>query len=417
MKKFMSTATVSMLTVALLASCGSETSTEQTTSGDDVTETSELDGEIKVGVFGTPTELSTYRTIADGFTEETGVEVEFRQYTDFNTEFQAEVIGGTAPDVFMLDSYMFPFYAEQGVLAETNTSLYDMEQYSENLLSAFQYDGVQYAMPKDYSTLALYYNTDYVNPVDAPTSYEELAPYLEELSTTLPEGVVPMTYNIDLARQMYVAQSNGDKIVNPETGLAQFSNENVAKNLSYEYDMAQDGLVYTPADLGLGWNGEVFGTGKTAIMLEGNWVAGELDNNYPDINYATAENFTLNGEKGSMLFTVGWAINAASENISESEAYVQYVSNAENTELASIKNGTLPARADVIEKLELSTHPIFGSHIRASEYATPWQAGNTLDTINIEFMNYMPSVATGERTIEDALQIAENEANKIIEAN
>lgn len=396
---------ISMLVIAVLAltGCGADDET--------------LDGSISVGISGTPTELETYQTLGDKFTEETGVEVEFRQYTDFNTEIQAELIGGTAPDVFPVDAYLFPFLVEQGVIAEVDESKYEIDQYDENLLEPFKYDGKLYAIPKDYSTLAIYYNKDYVDPDDLPTSYEELGDYLAELKETLPDGVAPMTINIDLARQMYLAQSSGDEIVNAETGMAQLDTENIAKNLSYEMDLAQDGLMVSPADLGVGWNGEAFGTGKTALMLEGNWVAGELNANYSDIDYGVTENFTVNDVLGSMLFTVGWVQNAATEQSPEAQAFIQFMSEPENLKYATEQNGTLPAREDVAQELGLDSDPVFGPHIAASKYATTWQAGTTLATINTEYMNYMPSVVSGDRTVKEALAETEKQANKIIEEN
>ncbi len=378
-------------------------------------EPEELSGSISVGISGSPTEIQTYKDLGEKFTEETGVEVEFRQYTDFATEIQAELIGGTAPDVFGVDAMQFPFLVEQGVFAPIDESLYDIDQYDENLLNAFTYEDQLYALPKDYSTLAIYYNKDYVNPEDLPTSYEDLGAYLEELQATLPDGVVPMTYNIDLARQMYLAQSSGDEIVNPETGLSQLNNENVANNLNLEFDLAKEGLLTTPADLGVGWNGEAFGTGKTALMLEGNWVIGELDNNYPDIDYGVTDNFSANGEVGSMLFTVGWTQNAASKNPEAAQAYIQFMSNEENVKYQTEQNGTLPARQDVADELGLTDSEIYGPHVKASEYATVWQAGNTLQTINTEYMNYAPSVVSGDRTIEEALAQTDEDANRAIE--
>lgn len=402
MKKILSMLMVSIFT---LAGCGSN-------------EAEDIAGStITVGISGSPTEIKTYKELGEKFTEESGVEIEFRQYTDFATEIQAELIGGTAPDVFGIDAYYFPFFAEQGVFAPVNEDLYDMDQYNENLLDSFKIDGELYALPKDYSTLALYYNKEYVNPEDIPSSYEDLGPYLEQLQTELPSGVVPMTFNIDLARQMYLAQSSGDQIIKPDTGMAQLDNENVAKNLSLEFDLAKDGLLTTPADLGVGWNGEAFGTGKTALMLEGNWVIGELDNNYSDIDYGVQENLSADGSIGSMLFTVGWGVNAATKNQAAAEAYVQFMSTADSVQYQTEQNGTLPARADVTESLGLDKSEIYGPHVKASEYATIWQAGNTLQAVNTEYMNYAPSVVSGDRTIEEALAQTDKDANRNIEEN
>ncbi|WOO88049.1 extracellular solute-binding protein [Mollicutes bacterium LVI A0039] len=401
MKKILSLLFIAVLT---LAGCSDDSS-------------GELSGKITVGIFGNPTEIATYTEISDNFTAETGVEVELKQYTDFTTEIQAELIGGTAPDVFYVDSYVYPFFSEQGVLEPVDESMYDISEYNQNLLNAFTTDGQLYALPKDYSTLAIYYNKKFVNAEDLPTAYEDLRPYLETLQKSLPEGVAPMTVNIDLARQLYLAESSGATVIDPETGLANFNQKEVVDGLSTEYELAKDKLMVSPADYGFGWNGEIFGSEKTALMLEGNWVKGELDNNYSDVDYGVVENFTTNGKKGSMLFTVGWGVNAASENKLAAQTFVQYLSNAENVEKASTQNGTLPARDDVAETMGLVSDEIYGPHVASAEYARVWQAGNSLSTINTEYMNYMLSVVKGERTLEEALAEVDKQANAIIEAN
>ncbi len=371
---------------------------------------------LTIGVFGTPTEIENYTNLGMEFTEETGIELTFKQYTDFTTEIQAELIGGTAPDVFYVDAYTLPFFVEQGVL-EPLDGKFDTSDYSDNLLDAFTRDGVMYALPKDYSTLAVYYNKEYVDPAELPTSYEELPAYLEELDGTLPDDVVPMTLNVDLARMMDHAQNGGDMIIDPETNLAQLNTDTIATNLSYEFEMAKDGLMVSPADLGFGWNGEVFGSGKTAIMLEGNWVVGELRNNYPDIEFGVMEDFSLNDKVGSMLFTVGWGINAASSNKEGAESYLEFMARPENVKTISEQNGTLPPTNSVAVDMGLADDDVFGPHVKASEYATVWQAGNTLSTVNNEFMNYAPSVVSGDRTLAEALEETDVQANKIIEAS
>lgn len=376
----------------------------------------ELSGELTVGVWGTPAELEMLQAQADAFTTETGVAITLKQYTDFQTEIQTELIGGTAPDVFYVEAFSLPFFAEQGVLLPIDESKLDTSDYEENLLDSFRADGNLYALPKDYSTLALYYNEKYVDPAELPTSYEELEAYLQDLKAKLPEDVCPMTINVDLARQMAVAESGGLSIVD-ENGLATLTDPKMVENLANEFDLAKKDLMCTPADYGFGWNGEIFGNQKTALMLEGNWVKGELETNYPDVKFGTKENFTLNGEKTSTLFTVGWGINSATENVDASYAFIEFMNSSENQKTRYETAGTLPPTKTVTSELGILEDPILAPHANAATYATTWQKGNTLQTINTEYMNYMPSVISGDMELEAALEKVQTEANKIIEAN
>lgn len=379
-------------------------------------EVEEVSGDITVGVWGTPAELEMLQSQVDKFTEESGVNVTLKQYTDFQTEIQAELIGHTAPDVFYVEGFMLPFFSEQGVLMPLDTEKIDITDYQESLIDSFKNNGELYALPKDYSTLAIYYNKDYVDPAKLPNSYEELEAYLTELKETLPEDVCPMTINVDLSRQMAVAESGGVSIMD-ENGLATLTDPKIAENLGVEFDLAEKGLMCSPSDQGFGWNGEIFGNGKTALMLEGNWVKGELDTNYKDLNYGTRENFTLNGKKTSTLYTVGWGINAATENEAAAYAFIEFMNSVENQKIRYNSAGTLPPTKTAEKELGISEDPIIAPHAAAAEYATLWQGGTTLQAINTEYMNYAPSVISGDMTLEEALEKIEKEANKIIQEN
>ena len=43
------------------------------------------------------------------------------------------------------------------------------------------------------------------------------------------------------------------------------------------------------ADVEAGWGGEAFGTGKAAMTVEGPWIVGALDADWPDVQWQAAE--------------------------------------------------------------------------------------------------------------------------------
>ncbi|MFR0816509.1 MAG: hypothetical protein ACLSIL_19720 [Enterococcus casseliflavus] len=54
--------------------------------------------------------------------------------------------------------------------------------------------------------------------------------------------------------------------------------------------MVDTKAAVTPQDIGTGWNGEAFGSGKIAIMDEGNWVYETLKTEFPDIPFVVKRN-------------------------------------------------------------------------------------------------------------------------------
>lgn len=426
MKKFMVLATVGLLIpTTFLTSCNSGTKdeanggTEVSDNANATTETKPAEGgTITVGRWGgNDVETSGFQKVCADFTEATGIEVVEKVYSDYNMELQTELIGGTAPDVFYVEAYMAPFLINQGVLAPLTDSDYGFDKFYPNLVDSFKGDdGNYYALPKDYSTLALYYNKAYVNEADIPTSLEELynSDFLTELQVKMPAGSTAMTYEQELTRNMFMAQNGGVSITDDEKIYSTLENPQIVENLTPLFDAAGEGKVKTVQDLGVGWNGDAFGNGKTAIMLEGNWVIGFLNENFPDIDYGVMEIPAYKGEKGTMTFTVGYAMNSNSKNPELGKEFIKYATGEQGMETWSSIAGVLPARPDVVEKLDLTADPVMAAHIAGADYATAWQKGVTLETINNTYKNYIPSVVNGERTLQEALALIDKEANEVI---
>lgn len=427
MKKLISILAIFTLLMGLMTGCApketaietttaaaSETATEVATSAPDLT-----GKKVIIGRWGgNDAETASFNAMVAEFKAKTGVEVEERVYSDYNTELQAELIGGSGPDVFYVDAYMAPFYTQQGVLMPLDEKTFQLDAFYPSLKDAFKTDGQYYAVSKDYSTLALYYNKAYVDEADIPKTMEELlgSDYLVNLKATLPEGMVAMTYNQDLARSLFMAEAGGASVIKDDI-YSNLADPAILQNLKLEYDAAKAGKIVQPSDLGMGWNGDAFGNLKTAIMIEGNWVLGHLSTNFPDVEYGVIEIPTFAGEKGTMVFTVGYAINATSKSVEAATAFVQYATGTEGMATWTTGAGVLPSREDVATATNITDDTLKAAHIAGAVYATPWQKGTTMDTINAEFRNYVPAYIKGEKTLEEALKSAQDEANKTIEAN
>ena len=244
--------------------------------------------------------------------------MELKVYTDYNTQIQADFIGKTAPDVFYIDASMFPFYSSLGVMDVLDPEEYSLGEFYPNLVEAFtDADGNVQCVPKDASTLATYYNIDLLESVgftaeDIPGDYAEYKAFLTDLQARLdekygPNQIAAMTYNQDLSRNLYILQDGTDGLIDAE-GKPVLTGDRVVSNMDFILDLVHAGVWKTPSDLGLGWNGEAFGTGKTVIMEEGNWVYGTLKVDYSDIHFGVKEMPVYNGTQYSMSYTVGYGM-------------------------------------------------------------------------------------------------------------
>lgn len=423
-KKAFALAMTAMMTVSFVA-CGSNGG-NTTEAGNNSEGTGNYEGKtLSLGVWGgNDQESAALDTMVDNFEKQTGAKIDLKVYTDYNTQIQADFIAGTAPDAFYIDGSMFPFYSNLGVMEPLDPEEMGASNYYENLLAAFTAeDGTIYCIPKDVSTLATYYNIDLldsvgVKPEDIPSSLEEYKDFLVDLQKKLDDKygagqVAAMTYNQDLARNIYILEASGESILD-ENGNAQLSNDKIVENFQFMVDLAKTGAWKTPTDLGLGWNGEAFGVGKAAIMEEGNWVYGTLKKDYSDINFGVKEMPTYKGTQYSMSFTVGWGVSAASKQKDLAKEWIRYATGTEGMKIWAEGAGCLPSRQDVADAMKVEEDPVWKVHTDMIKVAIPWQKGTTIDIVNNAYKNFVPAAFKGEETAKEALEKVDKQANSEI---
>lgn len=364
---------------------------------------------------GNDAETTAFAKMLEEFKAETGITAEERVYTDYDTQLKADLIAGTAPDVFYVDAFMAPFYIGQGVLTEIDKSAVEADKFYDSLITPFEKDGKLYAVSKDYSTLALYYNKKWVNEEEIPDTQEELygEEFLSKIQERLPEGVIALTYNQDLARLLDLLEIDGSSIIK-DGNKSNLGDANIIDNLRMVFDAAYAKRILTPADLGMGWNGEAFGNERAAMMIEGNWVYGTLKQQFSDVDFGVVEVPTYKGKNTTMVFTVGYAIDKNSKEPEAALEFIKFATGPKGMTTWCSGAGVLPSRGDVAASMGVDKDPYLLPHIKGAEYAKSWQKGDSLSIINKEFQNYFNAAVQGEMSLEAVMKKAEEEANKQI---
>lgn len=364
---------------------------------------------------GNDAETTAFAKMLEEFTAETGIIAEEKVYTDYDTQLKADLIAASAPDVFYVDANMAPFYIGEDVLRELDPNVVQADKFYSSLIEAFTQDGKLYAVSKDYSTLALYYNKKWVSADEIPATQEELysAEFLGKIQAKLPEDVIALTYIQDMARILDIMEIDGTEVVK-DGNLSNLASPAIINNMKTMFDAAVAKRVLTPADLGMGWNGEAFGNERCAMMIEGNWVYGTLKQEFPDVDFGIVEIPTYKGKKTTMVYTVGYAIGKDAKEPEAALEFIKFATGPKGMKTWCSGAGVLPSRSDVATDMGVDKDPYLAPHIAGANYAKPWQKGNSISIINREFQNYFNSAVKGEMTLEEVMRKAEEEANKQI---
>ncbi|MCL2574474.1 MAG: extracellular solute-binding protein [Defluviitaleaceae bacterium] len=379
---------------------------------------------ISLGLWpGNDNEEAGMAAAIEEFYELTGITVELRHYHDYQVQLQAELVGGIAPDVFYMEAFLFPSLVETGVLYPLDGFMgsdFDANDFFAPALNAFRHDGGIYGLPKDMSTLGLIYNIDLLaaagfTPSDIPNNIVDFAAFVEQVHNNSAAGVNAFVSSSELARHLFLLEANGTSVADAD-GFAVLSQPNQHPTLQLLMDGFHAGIVGRPADLGYGWSGDAMGLGNTVFIIEGNWVIGHLNMNFSELNYGTREIPLIEGANRSMLFTVAYSMNSASNNKEAAWEFINFITGTQGmytwTDIARV----LPTRASVADATGFANDPILAPFVAAGAYATPWQKGETLPIIMREYNNFLPLVIAGEMTIVEAMQQAEEAANRDIDA-
>ncbi|MGG1574264.1 ABC transporter substrate-binding protein [Fictibacillus sp. NRS-1165] len=411
LKKSISAAGVAaLLASSLLTGCSSKEETESKHDKTTITLS---------GWGGNPIEKKLLLDVLSDFEKShPNIDVKFNQINDqYMDVIKTRLIGGTAADVFYLDAFEAPGLIQTGAIEPLDKYVdkdFDIGDFEKQQLDAFKENGKIYGFPKDYSTLALFYNKKMFKEAgisEPPRTWEKLradAKKLTKGNKVYGLGVMPQ-----IERLYYMAESQGGQVITKDH--ATFAQNRVVRSLQPFLEMhLKDKTAAQPSEVGSGSGGEMFGQGRAAMVMEGNWNIPFMKDTFPKVDYGTAELPTINGKKGTMSFTVGYVMNAESKHKKASWELIQYLTGKEGMKKWTSKGFALPTRKSVAAELGYDKDQLRGPLVKGAKYATVWQDGPMLPIIMNNFNNQFLSAYLGERPLNEALKDAEKQANKEI---
>jgi len=192
------------------------------------------------------------------FTRSTGVQVEttINPWEQYWVRMQTSLASGTGPDVFWLNYPRAVDYYPTGLIQEISTYIQrdnvDMSKFPKSLVDMYSYNGKNYGIPKDYDTIALFYNKALFDAkgVPYPTdnwTWADLRRAAERLTDANVHGFIvgPETQTFLYS---WILSNNGTLISADRSTMHYNTPENV-EALREALRFSQDRLSPTGADL------------------------------------------------------------------------------------------------------------------------------------------------------------------------
>jgi multiple sugar transport system substrate-binding protein len=390
--------------------------TEEPTAGGDCS--GEVTNLVLMGWSSSPAENTRLQEMVDQYnTQDPCIQATLSQVPDYDTKLQVSLAGGAPPDVFYVDSFKFHDLLDAGALDDGNDMILDQEDFVSSLKDAFTADSQFYCPPKDFSTLALEYNTDLFDAagLDYPTAdwtWDDLQNAAAQL-TAEDGSVYGMAITPDMARWLAFLYQAGGSVYNEDGTQMTINSPEAKEALDFYVGLIQQGYAAEPSTLSTGWPGEAFGQGKAAMVIEGNWIMPFLKDQFPDTKFGVAELPQGPAGQATMAFTVCYAAPANGPHLEESWDLINFLTGSEGMAAWTGLGLAMPTRQSLQEPW-VGQYPEQEPFLNGADYSHPWQfvAGfqAVLDTLN----SGLQQAFAGTMTSDQVLQEAEEVGNQVL---
>lgn len=278
--------------------------------------------------------------IVNDFTAETGIkaQIQVTPWDQYWTMLEAGATGGSLPDVFWMHSNEITTYAEYDMLLDLTDKIaasekLEMDKFPADIVGIYNFDGKQFAVPKDFDTIALWYNKTMFDeagvayPDDSWTwdNYADACKKLTKDDGSQYGCAIKPSNNQD--GWYNIAYDMGGEIINADRTKSGMDSAGTIKAVEFVTDLVKSG--YTPPYEVMTENNPeaLFEAGKVAMITQGSWMLAELCNNdYVKANcdVAVLPKDATTGRRASIYNGLGWAAAGNTDKADEAWALIEY---------------------------------------------------------------------------------------------
>jgi multiple sugar transport system substrate-binding protein len=342
--------------------------------------------------------------------------------SNYQQKIQAEFASGAEPDVMYISPDMIANEGKAGKLLDLTPYLkadgVNTGAYIPSLLKVFQLNGKTYGLPKDWGTLGIFYNKAIFDAKHIPypsnnltyAQFEALAQKLYTPSSNPAKVIYGTMTPEDIDRAGVFVYGYGSSIQNPDTGQVLFNNSKTVQAISFYTGLTtKDKVATIPQTVGDGWQGDSFGKGRVAMVLEGGWLTPYLRSTYPKINFGVAEIPIGPAGRTDMEFTNAWGVSADTVKNHTDKAAVKLVEflTGQQTQTYQTEIGfSLPTLQSLQNLSYLKTHPESENLFAAYPYLKTGNFGAYDSRTTTALDNAITAILLGKQTPSQAVTSA-----------
>lgn len=293
----------------------------------------------------------------------------------------AALATGQGPDIATPDFNVATIrqYAEAGTILPLDEAYgsgpgkIDRDAMPPTILDAFTYEDQLFAVPANFATVQLYYNTDLLEQAGLsgpPKTMDEFRDYAVKLTKTDSSGNVDQ-YGLALADHQTIAMwpiliwAEGGDLLNND-GCSALANPETVAAVQTWADLIVDKKISPVGETGQGAD-NLFAAGKAAMEMNGPWAAGQYTE--AGANFEVAPIPVGSAGPVTVASTVPMVLSKDTKNKEAAYEFFAWWTGQDAQQYLAVESGFPPARVDMADVPALAENPLIPIFAEAAPYA------------------------------------------------
>ncbi|HEY4390635.1 MAG TPA: sugar ABC transporter substrate-binding protein [Paenibacillus sp.] len=355
------------------------------------------------------------RTMADEFESANPgikINIELTGWSDYWTMLEAGATGGSLPDVFWMHSNEIYRYASNNMLLDltdkiSSSDKVDLSKFPEGLVKMYNLNDKQFAVPKDFDTIGLWYNKTMFDEAglsypDETWTWDDLYTAAKALTKDGKYGILTPLHNQE-GYYNFVYQNGGSIITDDKK--SGYDDPKTIEALEYYVKFIRDGL--SPQIYGDSERAEAMKNGVAAMGFFGSWnLSGFTANEFLANNFDVAV-LPKKEQQASIYNGLGNTIAHNTKHPEEAWKFVEYLGSKEGQDRQAELGVAISAYQGGAE-LWLSSNKTFNikAFVDMVDYGVIRPYSNTTAVWEDKAYEALKPAFTGEMSVEDAAKNA-----------
>ncbi|MET9909418.1 extracellular solute-binding protein [Streptomyces sp. NPDC006476] len=329
---------------------------------------------------------------------------------EYYTKLQSAIAAGKGPDVAQFFPEAQAQFLDPSILRPVPDGLVDPSTFFRSLWDAGVVKNVAYTVPWYAYTYALVYRADLARKagVKAPTTWDDVVPFFKALQRAGAGHGLGADIGWDIFNgqdvAMYAWQAGGSLL--SADGKWTLDTPAMVDAIKYNASFFTSGIADTSGPTFLDAQ-PYFVSGKTACMITGPWVIGQLDAVAKKTGWTASDVATAPlpaGSSGSVSFSAGgsWGVLADSGNADAAWKFIRYLSKP-STQVAQYRAySSLPAVASAWANPAIAGQPLLDAFLSQLKNTRAFPQVSTWQQVATRLGKEMEAVAKGKGTAAKA---------------